>query len=46
MMAAGLPGGEHEITLAYENPAFLAGALLSFASLLAIALLARGRALA
>jgi hypothetical protein len=43
LMAMDVPGGDHEVTLAYENPAFLAGGALSFASLLAIALFARQR---
>jgi uncharacterized membrane protein YfhO len=43
LMAANVPGGDHEIVLAYENPAFFAGGALSFASLLAIALFARPR---
>jgi hypothetical protein len=43
LMAAVVPGGDHEIALTYRNPAFGAGAALSFASLLAIALLARPR---
>jgi hypothetical protein len=43
LMAANVPGGAHEIALAYENPAFLAGGALSFASLLAVALVARPR---
>jgi hypothetical protein len=41
LMAANIPGGDHEIALAYENPAFFAGGALSFASLLTVALLAR-----
>jgi hypothetical protein len=43
LMAANVPGGDHEIALAYENPAFFAGGALSFASLLAIAFFARPR---
>jgi len=42
-MAANVPGGDHEIALAYENPAFFAGGALSVASLLAVALFARQR---
>ncbi|MEO8585974.1 MAG: hypothetical protein ABI584_07415 [Acidobacteriota bacterium] len=41
MMAVDVPGGDHEIALAYENPAFFAGGALSVASLLAVALVAR-----
>ncbi|MDL2718659.1 MAG: hypothetical protein PT977_12980 [Acidobacteriota bacterium] len=41
MMAVDVPGGDHEIALAYENPTFFAGGALSFASLLAVALVAR-----
>ena len=43
LMAVDVPGGDHEIALAYENPAFLAAGALSFASLLAVALFARPR---
>ena len=43
LMAVNVPGGDHEIALAYENPAFFSGAALSLASLLAVALLARPR---
>ncbi len=45
LMAVNVPGGDHEIALAYENPAFSSGAALSLASLLAIALFARPRVL-
>jgi hypothetical protein len=41
LMAVEVPGGDHEVSLAYENPAFPAGGALSFASLLAVALIAR-----
>jgi len=44
LMAANVPGGDHEIALAYENPSFFAGGALSFASLLAVVLFARQRA--
>jgi hypothetical protein len=44
LMAANVPRGDHVIALAYENPTFLAGGALSFASLLAVALVARQRA--
>jgi uncharacterized membrane protein YfhO len=43
LMAVDVPGGDHEIALAYENPAFFAGGALSVASLLAVALFARQR---
>jgi uncharacterized membrane protein YfhO len=36
-----VPKGDHEIVLRYENSAFGAGAALSLASLLVVALLAR-----
>ncbi|HEX5855787.1 MAG TPA: hypothetical protein VFZ57_09215, partial [Thermoanaerobaculia bacterium] len=40
LTAAEVPKGDHEIALWYENPAFGAGGALSFASLLAVAVLA------
>jgi len=40
LMAADVPGGDHEIALTYRNPAIGAGGALSLASLLAVALLA------
>ena len=43
LMAVDVPGGDHEIALTYENPAFFAGGALSVASLLAVALVARPR---
>ena len=45
LMTLDVPAGEHAVTLAYENPTFPAGGAVSVASLLAIALLARRRAL-
>jgi hypothetical protein len=41
LTAADVPKGDHEIVLRYENSAFGAGAALSLASLLVVALLAR-----
>ena len=43
LMAADVPGGDHEVVLAYENPTLLAGGALSLASLLAGVLFARPR---
>lgn len=42
-MAVSVPGGEHEITIGYENPTFFAGGALSLASIMAVALVARRR---
>ena len=41
LTVADVPKGDHEVVLRYENPAFGAGAALSLASLLAVALLGR-----
>jgi hypothetical protein len=41
LTAADVPGGDHEIVLRYENPAFGGGGALSLASLLAVVLLVR-----
>jgi hypothetical protein len=43
LMAADVPGGDHEVVLTYRNSTFGAGAALSFASLLGVTLLARPR---